>query len=405
MTWSPTEDGNDNAIVGYPTLILFTVASGTMVTMTGMFVLSPLLPVLIDRLAISPSQAGLALTIMWACYAISQYPGGTFSDQLSNKTILITSLFTLILGFVLLILSGDYIRFLGAVVVIGIGAGLYVPTSLSQLSDLFVSKRGQAFGLNTASLNLGGALSAGLAIIALSISAWQIALIPIVVLLFIVAICMHLWNRESYVIDSVSFSFMQTICHVRRRPDLVRLTIIASMFSFIYQGTVSFLPTLLQVEKGFSSSMSGSMFAGFFLFGMLVNPLAGRIGDQVGYIRTATGVTLTATLGVVIMILAPSLIAASIGIAILAAGLLPFWTVMNTHIITHSPDSSQGGVFGMVRSIYLTIGSFGPIVIGSIAEVANYLVAFKTYVFCLLVVATLLYALPQQETDSRSGSD
>lgn len=400
-----SEDTGGSAIVGYPNLILFTIAIGTMTMMTGLFVLSPFLPVLIEDLSISPSRAGLALTVMWAFYALSQYPGGSLSDQLSNKTVIVTSTIILMVGFSMLTVTMNYAQFLSGVIVIGIGAGLYVPTSLAQLSDLFVARRGQAFGLNTASLNLGGALSAWLAISTLTFLSWRVAFVPILVLLLVVTVCMHVWNREPYVVATVSFSLRETISEVRQSASLVRLAVIASIFSFVYQGTVSFLPTMLQAEKGVSSTTAGYLFAVFFLFGIVVNPLAGRIGDWVGHVRTALATSLVAMLGVLITVIASGLAAISVGVSILAVGLLPFWTVMNTQLITYSSDRSQGGVFGLIRSGYLMIGSFGPVVVGVIAEATNYLVAFEVYVVSLLAVILLLSVQIYQVPDRRSVAD
>lgn len=58
----------------------------------GKHALSPLLPEIISSLSITPFQAGTALTITSQVFATVQYPSGPLSDDLTRKTVLVTSL-------------------------------------------------------------------------------------------------------------------------------------------------------------------------------------------------------------------------------------------------------------------------------------------------------------------------
>jgi fucose permease len=59
-----------------------------------------LLPTLIESLSIGGSEAGLLLSVMWATYALSQYPDGRLADQLTRKTVIVVGLSIATLGFV-----------------------------------------------------------------------------------------------------------------------------------------------------------------------------------------------------------------------------------------------------------------------------------------------------------------
>jgi hypothetical protein len=65
-------------------------------------ILPPLLPTIIADLSITRFRAGVALSLAAKGFAVSEFPSGRLSDQLTRKTVLFASLAILTVGSVLL---------------------------------------------------------------------------------------------------------------------------------------------------------------------------------------------------------------------------------------------------------------------------------------------------------------
>ena len=152
---------------------LLILASSSMVFWTGLFVVSPLLPSMIRGLSISPAQAGFAVSAMWLMVAICRYPGGVVADQLSRKTALVGAYGLAIVGFAVLISSSSYAQLLAGLVLVGVGAGTYMPAAVASLADMFADHRGKAFGVHEMFIDFGGFLAGMLTVGILSVASWR----------------------------------------------------------------------------------------------------------------------------------------------------------------------------------------------------------------------------------------
>lgn len=373
--------------------MLLLLSLGWLTLQLGRQVLPPLLPTIIEGLRITPSQAGLALTVLWGLYALSQYPSGRLSDRLSRKTLLVAGLGLLVVGFVLLAGTRTYTTFLVGAAVVGVGAGLYPTTSLALLSDLFVDRRGQAFGLHNASGDVGGAAAAGVVIVALAVASWQQAFLPVLVMLVAVLVGIHLWNRERYVLARVDLEFGATARRLFGDRRTLVLLVAYSLFAFTWQGTTGFLPTLLQLEKGFSTSLATGGFAVLFVVGAIVKPISGSIGDRTERRAVAVAALVVGTAGIAAVVAFSTVPLVLAGVVVFAAGLMAYPPVMQAYVMDVLPDGSMGGDFGAMRTVYVSVGSLGPTYVGFVAEYASYTTAFVGLTGCLLCSMVLIVLL------------
>lgn len=193
----------------------------------------PLLPSISDQLEISGSQAGIALTVMWAVYALLHFPAGRVSDQLSRRTILTGSLVMTVLGVAFLIVVNSFWSFVAAVSLVGVGAGLYFAPSRALLSDVFVERHGTALGVQAAAGTLGSAAAGGLALAALAVGPWQYAFPPILVLLVAVVILLQRSVEEQLVVDHVRLEFVQTGQRIFGSREIRIILLVYIIFTFI----------------------------------------------------------------------------------------------------------------------------------------------------------------------------
>ncbi len=380
----------ERLVSGYSGRLFLTVSFGWVLIQLGRQLLPPLLPEIISALAITSTQAGFALTIMWGVYAVCQYPSGRLSDRLTRKTLLVAGLGLLCVGFLVVWQTRSYLMFVGGVGIIGFGAGLYPTAARALVSDLFVERRGQAFGLHTAAGDLGNAAAAGLAVAALAVATWRDAFLPMVVLFVATLVALHVWSRQPYVIQPVSLSVVATIRRVLATRRVRRLLLAYILFGFTWQSTTGFLPTFLQVEKGLSVGLASTGFAVFFLVGMLIKPLAGLLGDRFGRLPVALVALLGGLGGLLALLLAATPLGLIFGIVVFAAGLMSFPPVVQAYLMDTFPDDTMGGDLGGMRTIYIGVGSLGPTYVGYIADLESYTIAFAGLVVCILLCAAMI---------------
>jgi MFS family permease len=360
-----------------------------MISMAGRTVLSPLLPEIINTLEITSSQAGFMLTIIWAFTALAQFPGGQISDKLTRKTVLVLSLVCLLTGFGILMGSPGYLSLLFGAVITGVGAGLFPPTAYASIADLFEDRRGQAVGIYVGAFNFGGVSASILAFIALSLGTWRFAFPPILVILLTVAILMHYLNEEPYRFSRVDLEFIDTAKGIAS-PGQLRLIIFSmGLFFIVWQGVVNFLPTLLQVEKGWTEAAASQAFAGIFVIAMVGNPIAGRVGDKFGFLGVASMAAGLVIASLNVIALAATDLFLLLGITLFAVGISAFMPLMNTYLLYILPPDSTGGYVGGARTIFLLIGSLGSTYVGVLAGYTSYSVSFiglLPFIFISLII-------------------
>lgn len=376
--------GGQSLLRGYTGRLLALVAACSLTTIGGQAVIAPLLPAIIDDLGITSSQAGVALTGMAALSAICRYPGGRLADHLSRKTVLAVAIGAMATGFAVLAVTPAYPVFLAGVVIVGTGAGLYLPSAFALLSDLFVSRRGQAIGINNAAVNLGGILASGLAVVVLARATWRAAFVPVVAIFVVLLVLMHHWNDEPYVLSRVQFHPLSTARRLLGESRIRWMVTSAALVMFVQRGSVAFIPLFLQAEKNFSTTLAGSLYAGFFLVGMLSTPLTGWVGDRIGHTTVVLGATVAGIVGLGVLLVGDTPASMAVGVVVFALGLMGFWPGMNAYVLALFPDDSMGGDFGALGVFYLGVGSLGPAYVGFAAEQTTYLLAFAGLVPLLL---------------------
>jgi len=389
---------DERLVTGYTGRLLLAVSVGWAFIQAGRLAISPLLPAITADLGLSSTRAGVAITVLWGLYALLQYPSGRLSDRLSRTTLLVAGLVLLCAGLVVLAGAPTYLAFLAGAVVVGVGTGLYPTPARGLVSDLFVSRRGQAFGIHTASGDFGGIVAAGLATLValIAVATWRMAFAPVVVVLVGVALSLHLWSREEYVLESVDLAVGATGRRLFAEPQFRWLLLAYALYAFTWQAATGFLPTYLQVSKGFSPAVANTGFAALFVVGAIVKPVAGGLGDRLPRGLLAPAVLAVAAAMLAGVVLATTPLLATVAVAGFAAGLMAYPPVMQAYLMDSFPAESMGGDLGAMRTVYIGIGALGPTYVGAVADLVDFTTAFTGLVGCLLASSLLIVTLGRQ---------
>lgn len=368
-------------------LILLTFGLATV--KLGRYLLPPLLPEVIETLSISSVEAGIALSTITLLYGLFQYPGGRYADRLTRKTVLVAAFAFILIGYFVLSQSFHYYVLLLGAAVIGIGMGLYGPTDRAAISDLFTRRRGLAFGINVTGSEIGGGLAAGLSVIALMYFGWRAAFLVAFVIAAVLVTLIHRWGRGPYRIERVPLGLRDTLRRLAA-GEYLPIVLVYVLFSFIGNGVIGFLPTLLQVDQGFTSTQASLVYASVFVVGLLSKPVAGQLSDRIRRLTVAIGSFVMGIAGLAILIAATSIPIAVLGTVGYAIGHRSFPPVMQAYLMDRFPDETMAGDLGAIRTVYIAIGSLGPTYVGIVATKLSYTAAFTGFIVCFAIGIGLL---------------
>ncbi|MEF8830198.1 MAG: MFS transporter [Halobacteriales archaeon] len=386
-------DGGERLLSGRAGRLLVATSLGWMAIQAGRLVLSPMLTAVMADLQITEFQAGIPFTIMWGLYAVMQFPSGRLSDRLSRTSLLVPGVALVAVGFLALSAAPTYPLFLLGATVVGAGAGLYPTAARALLSDLFVAKRGRAFGFHTASGDVGGAAAAALSAVVLAVATWQAAYLPVVAVLAVVLALLHRYRPAPYRFRRVPLEVRATARRLLGNRRLAALLGAYVLFAFTWQGVVSFLPTFLQKAKAFPPGLAGGGFAALFVVGAVVKPVAGSLGDRAPKPAVAAGALALGLVSLSTVLVAEATAVVAVAVVGFAAGLMSFPPVMQAYLMDVFPDASMGGDLGGARTVYIGLGSLGPTYVGFVAGTAGYVPAFAGLGGLLLVTAVVVLAI------------
>jgi len=370
--------------------MLLVLSLGWATLQGGRFLLPPLLPPITDTFALSSSAAGLALTAFGMVYAIAQYPSGTYSDSLSRAALILPGFLVLLAGFVLAGVATSAVAFVAALLLLGVGKGLFASPSRALLGDLFTSTRGRALGIYSAGTDAGGLLAAGLAAVVLATTVWRVAFLPVVFLLAAVTALYVWWNRDPYTVERVPLSPGETVGRIVATPSQRERLLAYSLFYFVVGGLTNFYPLLLVENSGFSAARASGAFALLFAVGMVVKPTAGEVSDR--YPRLLVSITglVIAAGGIALIVVSSGLVAIAVGTVLASVGYKTQFPISDAAVMETAPEGSVGGDLGAARAVFLAANALGPGFVGVVADAADFAVAFWVLAGALVLAAAVL---------------
>ena len=386
----PTTATESAEAAGYARRMLVVVSLAWATLQTGRFLVSPLLPTIIEDLGITEATAGVALAVLQASYALVQYPGGEYSDRWTRSTLIVPGLATLVVGFALFGVTAGLATFVVAATVVGLGKGLFAIPSRALLSDLFTDDRGRALGIYAAGTDAGGLLSSGAAVVALSYVTWRTPFVPVAVGLAILTAVYVVTARDGYRVGSTGLEFRSTVGRLVKSTQQRETLVAFSLFYFMVGGFINFVPTYLARVKGFSGSLAGLTFAIVFAVGFVVKPAAGILGDRFSRREIAVAGLSVAAAAMATLVLVGSSLAIWIAVGVFALGYKTGFPLADAIILDGAPASGTGADLGAARALFLLANAAGPAYVGIVATYASYDLAFGGFVACLVVAAALL---------------
>jgi len=361
------------------------------VTMVARLAPSPLVPDIIDTFGVSTGTVGLALSGMWAAYALFQFPGGVVADRIGQRRVVLGAMAGITVTSLLLSSSPNVLVFAVAAVTLGASAGLYFTAGTSFLADQF-ENTGRALGIHEIGAS-GAGLVAPVASAAVATRfGWRAGLlVPAVVAP--VAFVLFAWrvpetpptNEEAgWGVDPGELLALLV------RPGIAFTTLLAMISFFTWQSFASFFPTFLVEYVGLATGRASLIFGVVFAITLVAAPSLGWVSDRVGRDRTLGASFVAGVVGYALFLFGDG----GLGVVVAGTGLVGLglsWPgVLNSRFMDYLAADERGTGFGLVRTVVLLVSSLGSGVTGTLAGQVGWLAAYGLVGTLLAVLATSL---------------
>jgi predicted MFS family arabinose efflux permease len=384
--------------------LLVAVALGWLFVVGARFLLPAVLPQVKTTFAVGNAGAGLAVSVVWAAYAVMQAPGGVLIDRVGERLLLAGSLALTGAAVVALAVAPTYLVFLVGCGLFGLTTGLYGPARGTSISRSFPRNDGAAIGATLAAGSVGSAVLPFVAGSLVGRVGWRL-LLGVLVVPF-VALAGVAWatvpDRRA---DDPrrARSLVGGVLAAVRVPAIARAVAAATLLLFAFQGLTAFLPTYLVEVKGFDQATATGLFALLFVAGAVSQLLGGTAADRIGERWVLTVTALVAVASAAAIPFVDGVVSAAVVVAVVGTR-LAMAPVSNAYVIDVLPPDVQGSAWGVLRTGFFLVGAGGSTLVGAFADSGLFDEAFFVLAG-LAAVAALLYArLPPRTAAKRQSA-
>ncbi len=379
--------------------IILAVALGWLLILGGRFLVPALLPQVKATFDVGNTGGGVAVTLLWATYALMQSPAGVLTDRLGERWLLAGALGGSALSVVLLGLSPTFLVFLAACAFFGFAAGMFGPARGMIMTRVFADDNTAAIALTLAAGSIG---SASLPFIAGSIVgdvSWRL-IVAALAAPYAVAAGFAWWaipgrEGDSRPDDDIDGDARAAVLRALRIPGISTAMGAHTCMLFVYQGLTAFYVTYFVDVGGFDQGIVALLFATMFLAGSATQVTGGFIANTLGARRV---LFVLASVGVVSSVALP--LVESLGpllvVTLVVGTRLGYAPVSNAYMIAVLPDAVRGKAWGIIRTVFFLVGSLGSTVVGVMADAGYFDEAFFLLAAVSGVAALFYLRLPSR---------
>jgi predicted MFS family arabinose efflux permease len=379
---------------------LLTISLGWVFVVGSRYLIPAILPQVKDTFIVGDLQTGIAVTVIWATYALIQSPAGLLVDRVGERRLLAGSLICTSGSVLVLGVSPVFLAFLGGCAVFGFTSGIYGPSRGTVLSRTFPGNNGAAIGATLAAGSVGSAVLPFLAGALVGTVSWRLVVAALFPPLFIAGV--FAWRtvppRDRNADPDVPpmTDIASDVLYAIKSRGVAVAVIAVTLILFGYQGLTAFFVTYLVDAKGFDQATAAAMFSLFFIGAALAQLVAGSLADRLG---ERTILVVLSAAGIPFLVLVPFVngFATLALLSFLLGSRLGIGAVTNAYLIAVLPDAVTGTAWGALRTTFFLLGAGGSTVVGAMADADLFAESFFLLAG-LTGLATLCYLfLPTRE--------
>lgn len=380
--------------------VLAAVSVGQFLIVGGRMVVPALLPTIRESFGFSVGLAGALITFIGIIYALTHLLSGPLAQRSGERWVLAIGLIVTLTA--TLILSQAWtvlLVFLGAALV-NAGTALFGAIRVTVLADTFEDDAG-AQGIMSAAGNVGAVVLPAAAGMIAAVYGWMAGLYWLIPLYFVGIIVLWSWipTRTSPVDRSGLTDRSQKALRSILNPGVRDGVIMMILVEFTFTAITGLYPTYLTAVKGLPQQEVSIVYATFFLAAVLYQTSIDYLKssfDEHTIILTFLGIS---AIGLLLLPFVDGLVGL-IGTTVLLHGFSVFWPLEQSRIVGLLPDTIEGDAFGLIRTIYLLVGSISGIALGELAERSMFALGFQLLALMLCAAGIMVWYRYQIQTPS-----
>jgi YNFM family putative membrane transporter len=363
------------------------------VTMVARLAPSPLVPDIIEAFGVTTGTVGVALSGMWAAYALFQFPGGVVTDRIGARRVILLAMAAIAVTSLGLASAPTFAVFALAAVSLGAAAGLYFTAGTSFLTARF-ENTGRALGIHEIGVSAAGLIAPVASTAAATRFDWRAGVFvpaivaPVVLVLF--AWRVPAGGNRTGGDDGDGIADVEQLFALLTRPSIAFTTLLAMIGFFTWQSFASFFPTFLVDHVGLTTGRASLTFGAVFALTVVTAPGLGWLSDSAGRDPALVASFLAGAAGYACFLFGaggPVTVVAGAGLV----GLGLSWPgALNSRFMDHLAVGERGTGFGLVRTVVLLVSSLGSGVTGTVADTAGWLAAYALVAALLVGLVCLL---------------
>jgi MFS family permease len=318
------------------------------------------LPEVKQSFSLSEIEAGGLFSTALIVAAVTSSIAGRLADKIGRKTVLISGLSLLALGFSGAGMSGHRLPFFLCLGLTGLGYGFTPPSLYALMSDLLPNRRGLAASLVSVSYGIGGAVGSVLASRVIALSGWRAAFVTVGAIAATDMLLQLYWIRDTHrrrvAIDSASFRDALTL-------PLLILALAEFVGGSVFWSSAAWTPTLLRTAKALSLQETGSVMGVLSMANMIGSFLLGSLSDKLGRKRVILGSAFPAAAAAfMVFYWLNSPLGIAIGISIFGIFKASVPALVVALAQESAPAGSAGTASGIIMSLHYSAGVVAPLV-------------------------------------------
>jgi MFS family permease len=371
-------------------IALLCVSLAWFLILSGRYSISNLLPQIRLELGFNWTEAGLALTIMWLFYAATQFPAGILSDIKGRKISILLAMLIFSISYILVGLSVNFIMFFFALILLGFGTGGYPAVGISMVSDIFKTNRGKALGIRDSA----GSLAYGVPIIAAVIAGlytWRTFFFLWAGVSIISIYVFYRGTEESTTLPN-SISVKERVFdgfRIFKLKHVQLMFVINLCIAITWISYMSFFPSFLIVEKGFTELQAALALGILGIGGFIFKPIIGSLSDRYDKKKLIMFLSIITGLGTLAIVYSTNLILILI-ISFIPAFATAVFPIISSYLMDVFDEKGRAGKLGFYRSNLILLASPASAVIGFLADNYNFNIPFLGLSFILFLAAFIL---------------
>jgi YNFM family putative membrane transporter len=317
-----------------------------------------ILPELSREFGVSPSRAGLTVSVVILAVATGGYLWGPLSDRIGRPRAIRLASLLLVPPTIAVALAPTFPVLLGCRLLQGLCMPGLLIVGAPYVYEAFVPVFGaRAMGYYAASLIMGGLIGRLGVALATAVVGWRTAIGALAVFPLAAAVAMRTGLPEPPARPSRGGGLGR---HVRD-PRLLALSVGASALFFAFTGSFTFITYRLEDPPfSYANAVAGLVFA-LWLTGLL-SPLSGRVADRRGWLRLVVAAVAVAAVGVLVTI-PDDVVTIVLGLALVSGAFFSAYT--GTQIgLGDVARFDRGAATAIFYSVYYTGGALGAYVPG-----------------------------------------